>query len=120
MATKRKIGQPLPIVVYYNSDPTIAYGKTYADITEATMNLKLTALDTDSEHLEKKLSTSGVTIDTNNHTFTMEVLATDYAALLPGKTYFLNLAVLFDGYTVYTELEIDDPDIKILTDTNVA
>ena len=122
MAIRRYKGQPLPIIIQYDSDPLVPYNKTMSDITDVTMNIKKnTGSDTDAQYLEKKQSvSSGVTIDANEFTFQMNIGEGDYTNLVAGELYSLVLAVEIAGFTNYIELPIDNESKKvyILNDEN--
>lgn len=122
MAINRYKGQPLPIIIKYDSDPLIPYGKKMSDIVDVSMNLKKNlSTDLDTTYLEKKMSvSSGVIINTSRYTFQMNIGENDYTNLLEGHQYLLVLAVEINGYTKYIELPIADESrrINITTDEN--
>ena len=123
MSITRYKGQPLPIIVSFDSNPLTIYGKAYSDVTEVSMNLK-EDLDTDLDDafLEKKLTLGDVTIDETNHKFIMDIDTTDYGNLVAGSNYLLTLSVLVNGYTDMLEMSISDEGrkISIVADTNRA
>lgn len=119
MAITRYFGQPLPIVVAYDTNPLEVYGKTYADITEVRMNFKQSlAEDADDAYLQKSSLTNGVLIDQTNHQFTMVLASADYNNLDAGSAYYITLNVLVVGFTEFIELDIEDRKINIVEDTN--
>lgn len=121
MTIKRYHGQPLPITVEFDSNPLAPYGKVYADIEDVSMNLKRNLLtDADDAYLEKKQSTNGVTIDTENHEFTMAVGVNDYTNLTVHNAYYLTLNVKVSGVADYIELPVSNRKILITPDTNRA
>ena len=120
MITRYK-GQPLPIVVSFPSNPLTAYGKDYPDITEVSMNLKQNlATDADNAFLEKTQTGGGVTVDSVNHKFTMNLAPADYASLTAGNTYYITLNIQVTGISEYIETDIPDRAVKIESDTNRA
>lgn len=108
MAINRYKGQPLPIIIQYDSDPLVPYGKKMTDIVDVSMNLKKKlATDLDNAYLEKKKSiSSGVSIDTSRYTFQMNIGESDYTNLLIGQEYYLVIAVEVSGFTNLIELPI--------------
>ena len=121
MPIKRYLGQPLPIVVGFSSNPFEAYNLDYSDITEVRMNFKKQlGTDADDAYLQKSSLTSGVLIDSTNHKFTMVMTTGDYTNLNAGETYYITLNVLLKGITDFVELEIQDRGVKIESDTNRA
>ena len=123
MSITRYKGQPLPIIVAFESNPLTVYGKDYGDITEVSMNLKENlATDLDDAFLEKKLTLTGVTIDQVNHKFIMNLDTTDYTNLVAGSSYLLTLSILVNGFSDMLEMNINDENriVKIVSDTNRA
>lgn len=120
MPIERYKGQPLPIVVRFPSDPLVPYNKSYSDITDVDMNLKIDlANDADDAYLQKLQSvSSGVTVDEENHRFIMNIGVADYMSLTAGQTYFLTLNIQVSGISEFIEMKIPDRVIKIKSDTN--
>lgn len=122
MAIKRYKGQPLPIIIQYDSDPLVPYGKTMSDILDVSMNFKKNlSTDLDNAYLEKKQTVaSGVTIDTSNYIFQMNLKETDYTNLVAGEEYYLVIAVLVSGLTNLIELPVSSESkrVHILSDEN--
>ena len=117
MSIKRYYGQPLPIPVKYNSNPLEVYGKTYADIEDISMNLKLaTSTDADDAYLEKLQSSGGVTLDESNHRFVMILTKDDYTNLTIGDCYELVLAIKVSGIPDQLEMKLSDCDVEITKD----
>lgn len=121
MPISRYHGQPLPIVVKFPKNPLTPYGKTYGNIEDISMNLKVNlATDADDLYLEKLQSLAEVTLDTAKHQFTMLITEDDYTNLVANTSYFLTLNVKVSGISDYLELPLDDRTIRILPDTNRA
>lgn len=119
MSITRYHGQPLSIEVKFKGNPLTAYGKTYDDITDISMNFKRNlATDADDAYLEKKQSTSGVVLNEDIHSFKMIITEDDYANLVAGTTYYLTLNVEVSGVTNFIELDILDREVEITTDKN--
>jgi len=112
MGATRYLNENLPIVIQFDSDPLVIYGKSYADITEISMNFKKSlAKDADNKYLERTQTDSGVTLNQTNHTFTLKM--DDYKNLIIG-TFHLVIALQVTGFTEMIELEIKD-DVVIIT-----
>ncbi len=120
MPIKRYLGQPLPIVVKFESDPLVPYGFTYADIVEVSMNLKKDlATDADDAYLQRTQTDTGVTVDTSKHTFAMQM--DQYGSLVAGDSYFLVVAVDVGGSSfIELKLDKDSRRVDITTDENRA
>ncbi len=115
MAYNMYKGEPVSIPVVFNGDPFVRYGKTYADITDVYMGLKVkTETDADDMFLSK-VSPAGVTFDEPTHTFTMLLDQVDTEELEP-RTYELVIGVLMSGLSKRIELYIPDPDVVIAPD----
>lgn len=119
MLIERYVGQPLPIVIAFPSNPLLVYNKDYVDVVGCVINLKKDVEnDADTLYLQKVLG-SGVSIDQVNHKFIMELDAPDYANLLVGDSYTIVLAVDI-GFTNFVELKVSDNKVKINPDKNRA
>ena len=108
--------QPWNISVKYDSNPLSVYSKTYADISEIYMGLKLDYTDADDKYLQKLKSADQVILDEATHSFTMKITETDYTKLLEETTYKLVLGVKVEGIEKMLELEMADSDVKIVAD----
>ena len=91
-------GEPCWLTLKFSEDPLAVYNKTYSDITEVYMGLKMSSSDADDKYLSKLQSLSEVIVDQVNHEFKMELTEND---LVPPnqKPYFIACGVLLNGLT---------------------
>ena len=113
------IGEPRNLPVVFPSDPLVPHGYTYADIDDISMCLKQDCdVDADDKYLQKLQSvSSGVVLDSGNHTFTMVIGEGDYPNVTPGY-YELVLACQVNAPATdpWVELRMEDPSISVLPD----
>jgi len=115
----RYLGQPLPVVVKFPSNPLSVYGGDYDEIEEVRMNLKRNLeSDSDDRYIQKSSLNSGVLIDSVDNKFTMILLTTDYTNITANRDYYLTLNVKIPSYSDFIELDIEDRKIRIIPDTN--
>jgi len=121
LAITRYYKQPLAITVKFSKNPLTPYNKEYSDIEDVSMNLKKNlATDLDDQYVEKKQSNTEVSVNESKHTFTMELLTTDYTNIEVGDILYLTVNVKVVGIADYIELPIDDRKVIISQDTNRA
>ena len=116
MAETRYLGENLPIVVQFDSNPLTIYGKAYSDITQISMNLKRDkATDDDDAYLERKSVSDddGVVLTEATHKFTMKM--DDYQSAGVGY-YHLVIGIKVTGIDDMIEPELKDDSVRIIPD----
>lgn len=121
--TSDENGNPISPLVNHNN-------KDYTDVLKITMNVKQNlATDEDDLYLEKSLmmlngnvtQNNGVTLDQENHTFTLNMSDTGTWDTIPLPTvdtdYFLTLNIDV-GFERLIEVDLNDRKITITPDTN--
>lgn len=118
MSIERYMGQPLPIVFSFASNPFTVYNKDYSDIISLVVNLKKNlAKDDDNLYMEQTLASGNIVVDETTHTFTVNI---DYTNLTPTNTYHIVMAVDL-GFSEMVEFSMEhNNDIKITYDKNRA
>jgi hypothetical protein len=118
MSVERYMGQPLPLVFSFESNPFTVYNKDYSDIVSLVVNLKKDLVkDEDDKYMQQTLVSGNVVIEESTHTFTTTI---DYTNLNSGDNYKIIMAVDL-GFSELVEFCMEkDNDLKITTDKNRA
>ena len=116
MNTSKKITiypeEPCLLSVKYPENPLTAYGKTYDDIEQIIMCLKLTPYDSDEKYLFKYYKdengdeTGDVLIEETNHTFTLDKKETD-SIPVSDQGYNIYIGVKVTGLTKYLWIRVN-------------
>ena len=95
--------KPQVIPITYD---TIADGKGFSDVVEAVFSLQLTPSDTDGQYLLKRLSDGGISYDSSNRIWNVNIEQADFATLLPNDGYTPIFAIKYAGDTEFRPIEL--------------
>lgn len=107
--------QIIDIPIRYDGDPLIPFGLSYSDISDIVISLKVNPdIEPNNKYLQKRLSTGGVTLDTQTNTITLKLNQTDYQHIVTDKTYEIVVGALVANQTELLTLGSENQKVKIL------